>query len=104
MKALLLALALFGDTPWQENGTEMYAGLTCATRREAEVIASNPLRYTFADTVSQRTRCLFMAFNGRKVGETDAFNIGDHIFSFQLIEAEGYTFYVLEDEGEGWVA
>ena len=104
MKALFLSLALLtGDTSWPEKGTEMFVGLTCASLREAEIIAATPLRYNLANTVEERTHCIILAFNGRRVGESADFNIGDHIFSFLMVEADGHTFYVLQDKGEGWV-
>ena len=103
MKALLLAVALW-SIQWQENQTEMYAGLTCATRHEVETIASISQRYSFASTVERRTNCLFMAFNGVKTGESDAFSIGGTLFSFYTIRVEGGQVYVLQELGEGWTA
>jgi len=101
MKALLLALALFGDAPIWEGS--FIAGLTCPTLRDANVVANVAQSYSLASTVETRTRCLFMAFTGTKTGETEVFGIGDTLYRFQLVTSDGWTFYVLEEVGKGYV-
>lgn len=103
MKPLVLSIALLaGGDSWPEKGIETFAGLTCATRQEADTIAASPIRYNFSATV-ERTRCTVLAFPGRLVGETGDFNIGNHLFTFRIVEVDGQTLYVLTDKGEGWV-
>lgn len=103
MKHLLLALALLsGDTQWQGK-TEQFAGITCPTAQDAERIANVQQAYNLASTV-EMTHCLFVAFNGRRIGESEDFSIGGTLYSFLVIDYEGYTVYVLQEKGQGWTA
>jgi len=102
MKSVLLSLLLAGAVPCQESA-ETFTGLTCPTLQDAQVVASIPLRYMFADTL-ERTRCLLSSFAGTKVGETEVFGIGDTLYHFNIVLTDGYTVYVMEEDGEGYTA
>lgn len=103
MKYILFAMFLLGsDVAWEKQ--EVFGGLTCPTLRDANVVASIPVRYMFADTVLQQTRCTPLVFNGRRIRELDDFSIGGTLFSFTEVEVEGWRLYVLNEKGEGWVA
>lgn len=102
MKALLLALALQGSAPWQ-NETQIYASLVCPTAHDANAIASVAQSYSFASTV-ERTHCLFMAFQGEWVRDTQPFGIGNTLYVFQVVRVEGYEVYVLKEIGEGYIS
>ena len=101
-KALILSLFLTGSVPWEER-TELFAGITCPSSSDAERIANTYQTYNLASNLSE-TRCLFVAFQGTKLGETDVFGIGNTLYRFEIVDYEGYTVYVLENLGEGYVA
>lgn len=100
--SFILALALSGEAPCQEK-LETFAGLTCPTLHDAQVVASVPQRYMFADTVERRTRCAFVLFNGTKVGETEVFGVGGTLYRFSIVLSDSYTLYVMQEDGEGYV-
>lgn len=101
--AVVLALMLAGDAPWQER-LETFAGLTCPTLQDANTVANVAQSYNFASTVERKTRCLFVAFNGERTGESEVFGIGDTLYRFLTVSTEGYTVYVLEEVGPGYLA
>ena len=103
IRAALLSLALTGSVAWEER-QESFASITCPTLQDAQIVANVSLAYNFAETVSRRTHCLSVVFQGHRTGETADFNIGNHIFSFLIVESEGYQLYVLQDKGEGFLA
>lgn len=102
MKAILLSLLLQGSTLWHEK-LETFAAITCPTRADVERVENIQQTYMLASTL-ERTRCLFVAFQGRRLGELEDFSIGGTLYSFSIVETEGYTVYVLNIKGDGWVA
>lgn len=101
-KALLLSLALTGSTQWQGR-TEPLMGFVCPSAHSAERVASIGVGYVLMSTL-ERSNCIFLAFNGTVQSESVDFGIGDHIFSFLMVDVEGHTVYLLNDKGEGFVA
>lgn len=82
-----------------------FSGIVCPTRADAEQVARVSARYDAVPNMERRTHCtVIIDFHGREVGETRDFNIGNHIYSFRIINVDGYDVYLLNDKGEGWVA
>lgn len=102
MKAILLALALQGSTAWDAN-QEIFAGITCPTRASAERVANIHQTYMVGDTL-ETSRCLFVVFQGTRLAETNDFSIGGTLYNFTVVNYEGYTVYVLNNNGPGYVA
>lgn len=103
MKHLILALALLvgGEPNWHER-TEPLVGFVCPSAHSAERVASIGVGYALRSTL-ESANCVFMAFNGTRVGESADFNIGDTIFSFSTVRVDGGTVYLLNNKGQGYI-
>jgi len=104
MKTFLLTVLFAWSTPVWDATTEPLAGVVCATLEEASVIASVQVGYSLQSTIENRTNCLFMAFEGERVAESDVFGIGNQLYTFVTIEVDGGRVYLLEEVGEGYLA
>lgn len=103
MKHLVIALALLtGEAKWVER-TDEWIGMFCPTLEDAERIANTYHQYTFSGTVA-RTRCQLEVLNGQQTGETDAFSIGGTLYTFLIIDVDGYEVYLLNEIGDGYTA
>lgn len=102
---LLVAISLFFLGASQcHAATEQFAGITCPTLGDAQTVSQVAQSYSLTSTIEMRTHCLFMVFEGEKVGETADFSIGSELHSFLIVRHEGYTLYVLTDKGNGYSA
>lgn len=102
MKALLLSLLLGGSSAWQES-QEQFTGHVCPTVEAANRVATIGVGYALRSTL-QAANCQFMVLEGRRLAESDVFGIGGTLYTFITIESDDHTLYLLQEEGDGYIA